>query len=56
MQVRLLVERGQDECIVKLAGRSYTFIRNGSGHLVTEIIDLPTIAWISDPRNTAFTP
>lgn len=56
MQVRLMVERGQNECVVKLAGRSYKFTRNEHGHLVSEITDLPTIAWVSDTRNSAFLP
>ena len=56
MQVRLLVERGQDECIVKLAGTSYKFKRNEHGHLVAEITDLLSIQWVSDPRNSSFIP
>lgn len=56
MQVRLMVERGQDEYLAKLGGKAYSFKRNEHGHLVAEITDLPTIEWITDPRNTAFQP
>ena len=55
MQVQLLVERDQDECIVKLAGTAYKFKRNEYGHLVSEITDHDDIKWVSDPHhNTAF--
>jgi hypothetical protein len=54
MQVQLLVERDQNECIVKLAGTAYKFKRNEHGHLVAEISDLETIKWVSDPINTSF--
>ena len=55
MQVQLLVERGQDECIVKLAGTAYKFVRNEHGHLVSDITDYDDIKWVSDPHhNTAF--
>ncbi|MFZ4436808.1 MAG: hypothetical protein ACOYOS_00110 [Syntrophales bacterium] len=55
MQVQLLVERDQNECIVKLAGRSYRFKRNENGHLVSDITDLDHIKWVSDPmHNTSF--
>lgn len=56
MLVHLLVERGQDVCIVKLAGKQYKFERNEHGHLVTDVIDQSTIEWVSDPRNTSFLP
>lgn len=56
MQVRLMVERGQDECIVKLAGANYKFVRNKHGHLVAEITDLLSIQWVENPRNTSFMP
>lgn len=54
MQVRLLVERDQNECIVKLAGTAYKFKRNEHGHLVTEISDVEHIKWVNDPLNTSF--
>lgn len=55
MQVQLLVERDQNECIVKLAGTAYKFERNEHGHLVSDITDQEHIKWISDPHhNTAF--
>lgn len=55
MQVQLLVERDQNECIVKLAGTAYKFKRNEYGHLVSEITDHDDIRWVSDPHhNTAF--
>ena len=55
MQVRLLVERDQNECVVKLAGTAYKFERNEHGHLVSEITDQEHIKWVSDPNhNTAF--
>ena len=55
MQVQLLVERGQDECVVKLAGTAYKFKRNEHGHLVSDITDHDDLKWVSDPRNgTAF--
>jgi hypothetical protein len=54
MQVQLLVERDQNECIVKLAGTAYKFKRNEHGHLVAEISDQETIKWVSDPINTSF--
>jgi hypothetical protein len=57
MQVQLLVERDQNECIVRLAGTAYKFKRNEHGHLVSEITDHDDIKWVSDPRhNTAFKP
>jgi hypothetical protein len=56
MLVRLMVERGQDVCSVKLAGAFYTFKRNEHGHLVSDISDLLTIKWVSDPRNSSFMP
>lgn len=57
MQVQLLVERGQNECIVRLAGTAYKFKRNEYGHLVSEITDHDDIKWVSDPHhNTAFKP
>lgn len=55
MQVQLLVERDQNECIVKLAGTAYKFKRNEYGHLVSEITDQEHIKWVSDPmHNTSF--
>lgn len=55
MQVQLLVERNQDECIVKLAGTAYTFKRNEHGHLVSEITDQDHLRWVMDPsHHTAF--
>ena len=55
MQVQLLVERDQNECIVKLAGRAYKFKRNEYGHLVSDITDQEHIRWASDPtHNTSF--
>ena len=55
MQVQLLVERDQNECIVKLAGRAYKFKRNEYGHLVSDITDQEHIKWASDPtHNTSF--
>ena len=55
MQVQLLVERDQNECVVKLAGMAYKFKRNESGHLVSEITDGEHIKWVSDPmHNTSF--
>lgn len=55
MQVRLLVERDQDECFVKLAGTTYKFKRNEHGQLVADISDQEHIKWVSDPtHNTSF--
>ena len=55
MQVQLLVERDQNECIVRLAGTAYKFKRNGYGHLVSDITDQEHIKWASDPtHNTSF--
>jgi hypothetical protein len=55
MQVQLLVERDQNECIVRLAGTAYTFKRNEYGHLVSDITDHGDIKWVTDPtHNTAF--
>ena len=55
MQVQLLVERDQNECIVNLAGTAYKFKRNEYGHLVSDITDQEHIKWVSDPNhNTAF--
>jgi hypothetical protein len=55
MQVQLLVERDQNECVVKLAGMAYKFKRNASGHLVSEITDGEHIKRISDPfHSTVF--
>ena len=55
MLVQLLVERDQNECTVKLAGRAYKFKRNEHGHLVSEITDHDHIKWVSDPtHNTSF--
>lgn len=56
MQVRLMVERGQDENIVKIAGTAYKFLRNDRGHLVANVTDPSTIAWVSLPRNSSFEP
>lgn len=57
MEVQLLVERDQDECFVRLAGTTYKFRRNEHGHLITEINDLETIKWVSNPmHNTSFRP
>jgi hypothetical protein len=56
MQVKLMVERGQDECVVKLAGTHYKFIRNEHGDLIAEVSDLQTIKFVSDPRNSSFMP
>ena len=55
MQVQLLVERDQNECIVNLAGTAYKFKRNDHGHLVSDITDQEHIKRILDPfHNTAF--
>ena len=55
MQVQLLVERDQNECIVNLAGTAYKFKRNDQGHLVSDITDHEHIKRILDPsHNTAF--
>ena len=55
MHLQLLVERDQNECIVKLAGTAYKFKRNEHGHLVSEITDQEHIKWVSDPtHNTSF--
>ena len=55
MQVQLLVERDQNECIVNLAGTAYKFKRNDHGHLVSDITDQEHIKRISDPfHSTAF--
>jgi hypothetical protein len=55
MLVQLLVERDQNECTVKLAGRAYKFKRNEHGHLVSDITDYDHIKWVSDPtHNTSF--
>ena len=51
MQVQLLVERDQNECIVKLAGTAYKFKRNEYGHLVSDITDHDDIKWVSDPHH-----
>lgn len=57
MQVQLLVERGQNECVVRLAGTAYLFKRNEYGHLVGDITDHDDIKWVSHPHhNTAFKP
>ena len=50
-----MVERDQNECIVKLAGTAYKFKRNEYGHLVSDITDHDDIKWVSDPHhNTSF--
>ena len=55
MQVQLLVERDQNECIVRLAGTAYKFKRNEYGHLVSDITDYDDIKWVTDPtHNTTF--
>ena len=55
MQVQLLVERDQNECVVKLAGTAYKFKRNEYGNLVSDITDLEHIKWVTDPyHNTVF--
>jgi hypothetical protein len=55
MQVQLLVERGQNECIVRLAGTAYIFKRNEYGHLVSDFTDHDDIKWVSHPHHdTAF--
>ena len=55
MQVQLLVERDQNECIVNLAGTAYKFKRNDHGHLVSDITDQEHIKRISDPfHSTVF--
>ena len=55
MQVRLFVERDQNECVVNLAGTAYRFKRNEFGHLVSDITDKTHIAWVSNPmHNTSF--
>ncbi len=55
MQVQLLVERDQNECVVKLAGRAYKFKRNECGDIVSDIYDEEHIKWVSDPHhNTSF--
>ena len=53
MQVRLFVERDQNECIVNLAGTAYRFKRNEYGHLVSDITDEEHIAWVSNPMHNA---
>jgi hypothetical protein len=55
MQIQLLVERDQNECIVNLAGTAYKFKRNDHGHLVSDITDQEHIKRILDPfHSTAF--
>lgn len=55
MQVQLLVERDQSECIVKLAGTSYKFKRNEHGDFVADITNEEHIRWVSNPfHNTSF--
>jgi hypothetical protein len=56
MQIQLLVERGQDEHIVNLAGTAYKFRRNEHGHLVSEITEPKTIDWVTDPHRVSFVP
>jgi len=56
MQVQLLVERDQNECIVNLAGTAYKFKRNEYGHLVSEITYQEHIKWLNNPHNTSFKP
>ena len=56
MQVQLLVERDQNECIVNLAGTAYKFKRNEHGHLVSEITYQEHVKWLNNPHNTSFKP
>ena len=57
MQVQLLVERDQKECVAKLAGTAYTFTRNEHGHFVSEINSFEHIKLLSAPAyNTSFRP
>ncbi len=53
MQVQLLVERDQNECIVKVAGTAYTFKRNEYGHFITDILSADHFAWVNDPTRSA---
>jgi hypothetical protein len=53
MQVQLLVERNQSECVVKLAGTAYTFKRNEYGHFVADILSADHFAWVNNPTNSA---
>jgi hypothetical protein len=52
MQVQLLVERNQSECVVKLAGTAYTFKRNEYGHFVADILSADHMAWVNDPNHS----
>jgi translation initiation factor 6 (eIF-6) len=54
MLVQLLVERDQNKCNAKIAGRNYEFVRNEQGHLVTEVIDQTHLEWVAQPAQTAF--
>lgn len=52
MQVQLLVERNQSECVVKVAGTAYTFKRNEYGHFVADILSADHMAWVNDPHHS----
>jgi hypothetical protein len=52
MQVQLLVERDQSECVVKMAGTAYAFKRNEYGHFVTNILNADHMAWVNDPNHS----
>lgn len=52
MQVQLLVERNQSECVVKVAETAYTFKRNEYGHFVTDILSADHMAWVNDPHHS----
>jgi hypothetical protein len=55
MKVQLLVERDQKECVGKLAGTSYTFMKNEHGHFISEINSFEHIKLLSHPTyNNAF--
>jgi hypothetical protein len=54
MLIRLLVDRGQNEPAISLAGERYIFKRNEFGHLVTDISDPSTIKWVTSPLNKSF--
>lgn len=52
MQVQLLVERNQSECVVKVAGTAYTFKRNEYGHFVADILSADHMAWVNDKNHS----
>jgi hypothetical protein len=52
MQVQLLVERNQSECVVKVSGTAYTFKRNEYGHFVADILSADHMAWVNHPNHS----